>query len=96
MPKSSPEALTPHVLVGEDADAERAEEAAHAVHGEDVERVVDHELVLDELDEAVAPRRGEEADDIAAQGRTNPAAGVMVARPAMAPTHAPTSVGLPL
>mmetsp|Transcript_530 Transcript_530/g.2039 ORF Transcript_530/g.2039 Transcript_530/m.2039 type:complete len:210 (+) Transcript_530:612-1241(+) len=33
---------------------------------------------------------------IAAHGRTNPAAGVMVARPAMAPTHAPTSVGLPL
>ena len=33
---------------------------------------------------------------IAAQGYTKPAAGVTVARPAMAPTQAPTRVGLPL
>ena len=31
----------------------------------------------------------------APQGCTKPAAGVMVARPAMAPTHNPTRVGLP-
>ena len=31
----------------------------------------------------------------AAQGLTKPAAGVMVARPAMAPTHTPTNDGLP-
>mmetsp|Transcript_12939 Transcript_12939/g.42810 ORF Transcript_12939/g.42810 Transcript_12939/m.42810 type:complete len:269 (+) Transcript_12939:634-1440(+) len=33
---------------------------------------------------------------MAAQGCTNPAAGVIVASPAMAPTQAPTRVGLPL
>ena len=83
-------------LVREDADGDGAEPAAHAMHGEDVQGVVEDELVLDALDEAVAEGRGERPMIIAAQGLTKPAAGVMVARPAMARRNAPTSVGLPL
>ena len=52
-----------HAVIGEDADEEGAEVAAHTVHGEHVEGVVEVELVLDNLDEEVAPGGGEAADD---------------------------------
>src|SRR5450756_338782 len=72
---------------GDEADEQRADDAAHVVHRDDVERVVVLEPVLQPA--------GEQSGG-AGRGETTPAAGVIATRPATAPEAAPRVVALPV
>ena len=54
--------VTSDLFSGKDADADRTKGTTHAVHGPDVESVIEIEL-LGELDAAVAPRHAKDTDD---------------------------------
>ena len=82
-------------VVGEEAEVERADEAADEVDAHDVERVVEAELEL-QVDGEGADGAGEEAEhDAPRPGVRAAQAGVIATRPATAPEAAPTEVALP-
>ena len=70
--------------IGENRGEQHANGAAHAMHGEHIERIVDVEAPLHQADHDVADRAAGKPDDERAAGPTKPDAGVTVARPATA------------
>jgi hypothetical protein len=85
---------TGNFVRGKDTNADGAQETAHTVHGPDVQSVIEF-VPLRNLDATIAKRHAQETNQQRRPGSTKPAAGVIVAKPAMAPTHAPIKVGLP-
>ena len=82
--------------VGEDADGEHAEGAAHAVDGDGADRVVDLQLVLDEADGVDDEHAGDGADEGRPHGLVKAHGAVIATRPASMPLAIIPGSGLPV
>ena len=73
----------------------RADHSAHAVHGRDVQRVIDAQRALQNLRRYKTDDTRATPMTTAPTGPTNPDAGVMVPSPATMPVTMPSTLGLP-
>ena len=80
---------------GEDAGQDRAQRAADAVDAEGIERIVVAERRFELVQARKQTMPAATPMTSAGIGLTKPEAGVMQTRPATAPEHAPSTVGLP-
>jgi hypothetical protein len=78
---------------GEQACGERAERPADPMHADHVQRIVDAEAFLDDVDREVADDAGGQADQDRRRDGDEAAAGVIATSPATAPIARPSTLG---